>query len=62
MIGLDSAEKPSWSKNLKFFGDQITLPISQKPLDGLFRALVFGRGLCVYFSFGKGGVFQQNLV
>jgi hypothetical protein len=29
---VDSAEKPSWSKNPKFLGDQITLPISQKPV------------------------------
>jgi hypothetical protein len=38
---IDSAEKPSWSKNPKFLGDQITLPISQKPVHGHFRASFF---------------------
>ena len=56
----DSAEKPSWSKNLEFWGNQITLPISQKPLHGHFRASFFCHRTMIFYNVGKSGVFQQN--
>jgi hypothetical protein len=60
MLHVDSAEKPSWLKNLKFLGDQITLPVSQKPAYGHFRASFFATGLSFPYDIGKGRVFQQN--
>jgi hypothetical protein len=41
----DSAEKPSWSKNLEFWGNQITLPIPQKPHHGILERRFFVTGL-----------------
>ena len=58
----DSAEKPSWSKNPRFWGDQITLPISQKPVYGHFRASFFCHRNTIFYNVGKEGVFQQNLL
>jgi hypothetical protein len=60
MLIVDSAEKPSWSKNLRFLGDQITLPISQKPAYGHSRASFFCHRNTIFFNVGKEGVFQQN--
>jgi hypothetical protein len=41
-------------------GDQITLPISQRPAHGHFRASFFIIGI-PFFNVGKRGVFQQDL-
>ena len=55
------SEKPSWSKNPKYLGDQITLAISQKPVHGHFRASFFVIGIRFFTMLENRWVFQQNL-